>query len=212
MAHSRLSRSQTCYYCSGRHSCRECPQEKLISPIMKKLVGMYMENIVANKIKCPKCIEGQLTIIGTHAPSLDIVCNNCETKFEIKSKCISATDIPNDLILPHGSYFDYINRLEEGLEFIIIVYGVDRKTKIINIRKILYIPHETLRGKQHINIIKKNDSTLSEIYIPDNRVLNHIILNKNYSYDFSKNIDTILQNNNLLKILSQKTPINIIFT
>jgi hypothetical protein len=179
---------------------------------MKKLVGMYMEHIVANKIKCPKCSEGQLQIIGTHAPSLDIICDDCETKFEIKSKCISATDIPNDLILPHGSYFDYINRLEEGLEFIIIIYGVDRKTKIINIRKILYIPHQTIKDKQYINIIKKYDSTLSEIYIPDNRMLNHIKLNKNYCYDFSKNIDSILNNNNLIKILSQKTPINIIFT
>ena len=212
MAHSYIHKTPKCYYCSGSHSCRDCPQEKLISPIMKKLVGMYMEHIVANKIKCPKCIEGQLQIIGTHAPSLDIICDDCYTKFEIKSKCLSATDIPNDLILPHGSYFDYINRLEEGLEFIIIIYGVDRKTKIINIRKILYIPHQTIKEKQYINIIKKYDSTLSEIYIPDNRMLNHIKLNKNYCYDFSQNINSILQNNNLIKILSQKTPINIIFT
>ncbi len=209
---SRINRkTQKCYYCEGAHSCRECPQEKLISPIMKKLVGMYMEHIVANKIKCPKCFHGQLNIIGTHAPSLDIICEECKTKFEIKSKCISATDIPNDLILPHGSYFDYINRLDEGLEFIIIIYGVDRKTKIINIRKILYIPHQTLINKTYINIIKKNNSTLSEIYIPDNRMLDEIILNKNYYYDFSKNIDNILQDNKLIKILSQKTPIHIRF-
>ncbi len=192
---SRINRkTQKCYYCEGAHSCRECPQEKLISPIMKKLVGMYMEHIVANKIKCPKCFHGQLNIIGTHAPSLDIICEECKTKFEIKSKCISAKTIPDDLILDHGNYFDYLNRQNSvnGLDFIIIIYGVNRNTKVITIRKVLHVPSNMTRNPALFTVVKKNNSSHSNIFIPNYNKLNEIKLNESVSYDFSHNIKEIL--------------------
>lgn len=182
-----------CHYCNGPHSCRKCPVETIVAPHMKKIVGTHMESFVANKLECPRCHNMTLRLLGNHSPSLDIVCEHCETNFEVKSKCISAKVIPNDLILDHGNYFDYIARQESGLDFIVIIYGVDRHTKIITIRKILYVPNEIILKKTHFKVLKKRDSTLSDVIIPDNSVLPNITPDVPYSYNFSPNILDIVR-------------------
>jgi hypothetical protein len=206
-----MSFSYKCNYCNNNHSSRDCPQEKQMAPIIKKLIGQFMEHIVSTKLKCPRCNNESLNRIGTHAPSLDIMCNVCNTLFEVKSKCLSANIIPNDLILNHGNYFDYLSRQENELDFIIIIYGVHRKTKIVYIRQIFYIPHETILHKKYIHIIKKDNSTLSEIIIPNTQYLQTIKVNKEYMYDFSDNINTILTTD-LIKAFHSNRQLNIKFT
>jgi hypothetical protein len=154
-----------CYFCNGDHACRDCPKESAMAPIFKKKVGNMMEHWVAKNFKCPECNHACLNVIGNHTPSLDIICKNCSKKFEVKSKCLSVNKLPNDINLPHGSYIDYVHRLEEGLNLIVIIYGVDRINKMINIREVLYADNKDLRGPSIIEVQKRTNSNLSTILI-----------------------------------------------
>ncbi len=182
-----------CDYCNNYHTSKECMLEKMLAPIMRKVVGMYMEFFVANEVYCPRCNNKTLESLGTHAPSLDLICKSCKTKYEIKSKCMSADVIPVDLVFNHGNYYDYINRQKQGLDIMLIIYSVNRKTKVIKIRKVLWVPHNQIVESNIINVVKKKNSTLSEIIVSNYKFLNEIcFINQKFAYDFSENINTII--------------------
>ncbi len=179
-----------CYFCNENHACRDCPKESAMAPIFKKKVGNMMEHWVANNFNCPECNHACLNVIGNHTPSLDIICKNCSKKFEVKSKCLSVNKLPNDIKLPHGSYIDYVHRLEEGLNLIVIIYGVDRINKIINIREVLYADNTYLKNPAVIEVQKRPDSNLSTILIKNkknllklNLITNNIILSFKNEYE-----------------------------
>ena len=48
-------KEKKCYFCGGNHLCRECPQEAILSPILKKYIGSIMENFMGNNFDCPCC-------------------------------------------------------------------------------------------------------------------------------------------------------------
>jgi hypothetical protein len=185
-----------CDYCNNSHTSKECKLEKLVAPLMRKIVGMYMEHFVANEVLCPRCNNKTLETLGTHAPSLDLICNSCNTKFEIKSKCMSAKVLPHDLVFNHGNYNDYKNRQKQGLDIMLIIYSVCRKTKIIKIRRVFWVPNEIINSTNYINVIKKTESSLSEIIVNNYKYLPEIIFNQKYAfaYDFSEQINTIINN------------------
>jgi len=199
LAYNRYNRHFKCHFCQGNHRCRNCPIEEQIAPILKKKVGIIMEKFIGKYYNCPKC-NGELNVIGTHSPSRDIKCNDCGRFFEVKSKCLSVDKIPKDLYLPHGNYNKYIERTKEGLDFIIIIYKVDRKKKCSLIREILYIDNKVRKMK---NIIKVNPrktrsgNILSTIII-ENRLDSNIKLlslkNKNCIFNFKKIIENIIYN------------------
>ena len=187
-----------CDYCNNYHVSKECLLEKQLAPIMRKLVGMYMEFFVATEVYCPRCNNKTLESLGTHAPSLDLICNSCKTKYEIKSKCMSADVIPVDLVFNHGNYNDYINRQRQGLDIILIIYSVNRKTKVIKIRKVLWVPHNQIIESNIINVVRKQNSTLSQIVVNNYKYLNEIcFINQKFAYDFSENINTIINSPNI---------------
>jgi hypothetical protein len=181
-----------CEYCNNYHNSRDCPLEDKLANIMKKIVGMFMEHFIANEVCCPRCHMKTLKPLCTHAPSLDIICSNCSAKFEIKSKCMSTKVLPNDLVFHHGNYNDYVNRQNNGLDIILVVYSVCRKTKIINIRNVFYAPNEQIKKNTDIHVIKKNGSSLSQIIVPNYKKLNEIKMTEQYAYDFSENINCII--------------------
>jgi len=166
-----------CYFCNGAHMSRNCPKEMAMAPKFKKKVGIMMEYWIANNLKCPECNQHCLNVIGNHTPSLDIICNNdnCSKKFEVKSKCLSINKLPNDINLPHGSYIDYVSRLEEDLNLIVIIYGVDRINKMINIREVLYADNNHLKSSI-IEVQKRTDSNLSTIKIKNKKELKKLNL------------------------------------
>ena len=181
-----------CEYCNSYHHDKKCPLEHLLAPYMKEIVGYFMEEHVAKEIYCPRCNNKALKSLRNHAPSLDIICTNCNSKYEVKSKCISAETIPHDLVFNHGNYKDYVNRQKTGLDFILIVYSVNRKTKTIKIRHMFYAKNEDIINNKCLNIVKKNNSSLSQIIVEDYNYLYEIIHNQKYYYDFSENITIIL--------------------
>lgn len=154
-----------CYFCNGNHLCRNCPIEEKISPLLKKKVGDYMEHHVANILPCPSCGEKKLKVLGNNSPSLDIICQHCKRRIEVKSKCLSVRKLPSDLNLPHGNYKDYNLRQSKGLDFIIVIYSVNRVKKNILLREILYLNNDIIKKKDVINVEKRPSSPLSFIKI-----------------------------------------------
>lgn len=185
-----------CFFCGDNHICRNCPLESSIAPFLRKKAGNMMEYYIAENINCPECgIRDRLHVMGDHTPSLDIVCLNCKNNFEVKSKCLSSSSLPNDIILPHGSYNECINRINNNLGLIVIIYGVDRIRKTIKIREILYGTNEELKESSNINIMKRPESNLSTIFIKNKKKLQKLqLLTLNNEIAFENDINEFLNN------------------
>ena len=103
--------------------------------------------------------------------------------------------IPNDLVFNHGNYNDYKIRQAQGLDIMLIIYSVDRKTKVIKIRRVYWVPDQIIKTTKVISVVKKDNSSLSEIIVPNHKNLPEIIFNQRYAfaYDFSENINAIIK-------------------
>jgi hypothetical protein len=188
--------SLKCFFCGGNHICRNCPLETSMAPFLRKKAGNMMEYYIAKNINCPECgIKNKLHVMGDHTPSLDIICLNCNNNFEVKSKCLSTSNLPNDIILPHGSYNDCIKRINHNLGLIVIIYGVDRIKKIIKIREVLYGTNEELIKSSNINIVKRPNSNLSTIFIKNKKELQKLkLLTLNNEITFEDDVNEFLNN------------------
>ena len=187
-------KTKKCYFCGGNHLCRECPQEAILSPILKKYIGSIMENFIGSNFDCPCCQKRTMKVLGNHSPSLDIICTSCKRRFEVKSKCLSVNNLPNDLKLPHGSYDDYLRRQNNGLDLFVIIYKVDRIQKKITIREVLYARNNDIIDHNNIKVVKRKKSHLSTILIKDKSSLKKMNLNETYQFDFSGIIDKYMEN------------------
>lgn len=184
-----------CQFCNEEaHTTIKCPLEVSIAPILKKKVGNVMEYFVANNLKCPECGKSALQVLGNNSPSFDIVCNSCDKMFEVKSKCLSVNIIPNDIILPHGSYSKFINQCNQGLNLIIVIYGIDRLKKNIIIREILYASNKELCEDTNINVSQNKDNTLSTIFINNKLLLKRMVISHNNIISFAKEIEVFKNN------------------
>lgn len=187
-----------CHFCHGpSHETKKCPIEISASNLLKKKIGIIMEYFVASNLKCPECNNPTLKVIGNCSPSLDIVCNYCNSIFEVKSKCLSNYFIPNDIVLPHGVYNKFIKRCDEGLNIIIVIYGIDRYNKNIVIREILYINNETLKDDNNIQLSQNNNNLLSTISIRNKLLLRPIILESTNVISFADEFELLKTNLNI---------------
>jgi hypothetical protein len=184
-----------CNFCNEElHETKKCPLEISIAPILKKKVGNVMEYFVANNLKCPECGKSALQVLGNNSPSFDIVCNFCDKMFEVKSKCLSVNVIPNDIVLPHGSYCKFIDQCNQGLNLIIVIYGIDRLRKNIIIREILYASNNELISNTNINVLHNTDNKLSTIFINDKLLLKRMVISHNNIISFAKEIEVFKNN------------------
>lgn len=182
-----------CYFCGGPHLCRDCKIERKKSPEMKKKVGKYMEKYYAENFTCIRCGSSNLKVLNDRSPSLDVTCHGCSNKLEIKSKCLSVKKLPKDIKLPHGSFQHYIKRQNTGLDFAIIIYGINRVTKEITVREIMYFLNEVINTGL-IKIIPQKKSQLSEIIIKDRedpKILKLQVPKINV-IDFRKRVESII--------------------
>lgn len=197
-----------CYFCQGNHLCRNCPIEEKIAPVLKKKVGDYMESYIAENISCPSCSKYKLKVLGNNSPSLDIICKNCHRKIEVKSKCLSVKHLPEDLSLPHGNFQNYNSRQNEGLDFIIIIYSVNRIKKEIKIREILYIQNNVIINKKVLDVVQRPNSPLSTIKIknknnPDIKKIK--IKRKNSIISFKEQIINLVNDHPINQTYLKKT-------
>jgi hypothetical protein len=197
--------TKKCNFCGGEnHLCRQCPIEAQMAPILKKYIGKIIENFIASNYDCPCCNKNSLHVLGNHTPSLDIECNNnnCLRKFEVKSKCLSVTNLPADIKLPHGSFEEYSKRQKNGLDLFVVIYKVDRIRKIITIREVLYAKNKDITENKNIKVVRRKNSHLSTIYIKDRNKMIKKELDNLYQFDFSKLISAYLNSNNTNNLLN----------
>lgn len=192
--------NKRCHMCNGNHHSRDCPVEKAIAGYMKKSIGSYMENWIANNIECPTCHTKNMYVLGDNSPSLDLRCHNCNKNFECKSKCLSIKNLPDDIILNHGSYIDYKNRQSNGLDFFIIIYKIDRKTKVITIRRVLHVDNDYIVSNNNFNVVKKHDSNTSNILIKNHNYLNNLSIPHNHQFSFARFYDYIVNKTNVISV------------
>jgi hypothetical protein len=184
-----------CYTCGGNHTCRQCPIEQKISGHMKEVVGKTMEKHIAKEVCCPRCNKNSLSVLGNNSPSLDIICTECDINIECKSKCLSVDRLPKDIILNAGSYIDYQQRQEKGLDFIVVIYKIDRRKKHLIIRKILYITDEYIkRESDNFTVSRKHGTSLSNIFIKDHTILDELDKGINCVFSFKKYFDSFIKN------------------
>ena len=188
--------NKKCYFCEGSHLCRECPQENILAPILKKYIGKIMEEFIGNNFCCPNCKTKNLCVLGNHTPSLDIICSKCHRKYEVKSKCLSVNNIPRDLRMPHGSYNDYKKRQQTGLDLFVIIYKVDRINKKVTIRELMYERNKQIVKGNNIRVVNRNNSHLSTIIINDRNLLTKIELDQLFQFDFSSIIKKYMKTYN----------------
>lgn len=185
-----------CNFCSGNHSCRNCNIEKQLAPIIKKMIGIKMEQFIGSYIPCPNCKNNNLQVLGNNSPSLDIICSSCKRNYEVKSKCLSIKKLPNDLIMPHGNYFDFLRRCDDQLDLLIVIYGVNRENKSVTVKKILHIPHNFINIDNNCKIIKNEKDNKSTIFIKNHNNYKNIINKTQYNISFQKEINPYI---NLIK-------------
>ena len=184
---------KSCWFChSTNHSCRECPIESAIANKLRNKAGNEFEDYIADNIKCPGCLSLSLKRLNDHSPSLDIICS-CGLKFEVKSKCLSIKELPNDIQLNHGSYIDCINRVKkESLNLILIIYGVNRVQKEIYIREILYANNKIMKDTKIIEIkpIVLSNKKVSKIFIKNRNFMMKMNMdNIKHTISFKQEVD-----------------------
>jgi hypothetical protein len=159
-----------CFFCNeDSHATRDCPLEKEMSPFLKKKVGRMMEFYISNNYYCPNCNGKTLKVIDDASPSMDIRCSrqSCKQIIEVKSKCLSAASLPAQLTIPHGNYDYFLEKMEENLDVLVVIYSIQRVKKTIEIRRVLYLSNRILKNPELVSIERRKDSSLSLIQIFD---------------------------------------------
>ena len=144
------AKKKFCYYCGNtNHLSRNCPLERDHSPILKEKIGNFIEHYIS-KYDCPYCENNSLHVFDDNSPSLDIYCKECGQAFEVKSKCLSIKNLPDDIVMPHGSYIKFKKRVDQGISFVFVIYEVDRKKKKFTIRKVLFASHDEILNNKKV--------------------------------------------------------------
>ena len=161
---------KNCYCCgSSEHLIKECPTHKAKVKYRNNDAGKWSEDRFTGML-CPICKNGILQHAVLHTPSLDFTCLTCGKLFELKSKCLSQQNIPNDIRIIGGQYTHLMNSiLNKNLNLIILIYKVNEKENLRIERKIIIIENNDLKSdllNNNINIIQvKNKSKISIKYI-----------------------------------------------
>jgi hypothetical protein len=166
----------SCDYCKrSGHFWRVCKIEKKLAVVLKQKMGSFFEGFIQKNIYCPCCGDGQLILVGGNKPSFDGECDNCKTKFEFKSHCLSVHHLPKDIYILHGLFNQYMKKItKEGLNLITIIYGVNRSTFEIEIREILHATNEQLQDESLIINEMREDEKNTLITITDRTKLNKL--------------------------------------
>jgi hypothetical protein len=146
-----------CFKCGSKdHHIRQCELHLNGKQQRSEKSGKWAENEI-NKIACPICKNHLLVEVKGNQPSLDCKCIQCESIFEIKSRCLSNFIIPDYIKIHGGNYDFFLENIKRNLHLIVILYKVDEKNDKKKIREILFFHNNLLQlaennGKNKTNI------------------------------------------------------------
>ena len=111
-----------------------------------RIVGEACEYYVKNNIKCIRCNNHNFEKCKTNEKSKDLICINCNQKYQIKAKSATHKQVDNikcknQFKTIGGEYSTTINNINEEIDYLIVLYET-QSYKVINV---LYISNE------HIN-------------------------------------------------------------
>ena len=108
-----------------------------------KIVGEACEYYVKKNIKCIRCNDNKFEKYKTNQKSKDLICNNCNQKYQIKGKSATDSQVNNDTLkLTGADYLTTLNNISENIDYLIILY--EKHTYII--KSILYIKSENINS------------------------------------------------------------------
>ncbi len=112
-----------------------------------RIVGEACEYYVKDNISCVRCNSNNLDKCKVNEKSKDIICKNCNQKYQIKAKNATqktANNIKNKNVFKTvgGEYLTTLNSINEHIDYLIILYE-KQSYKIINI---LYIKNEDINS------------------------------------------------------------------
>jgi len=112
-----------------------------------RIVGEACEYYVKNNMSCVRCNTNSLEKCKVNEKSKDIICNNCNQKYQIKAKNATqkqVSNIKNKNIFKTigGHYLTTLNSINEYIDYLVILYE-KQSYKIINI---LYIKNEDINS------------------------------------------------------------------
>ncbi len=116
-----------------------------------RIVGEACEYYIKNNTKCVRCNHNNFYKCKTNEQSKDLICINCNQKFQIKAKSATqkqVNNIKNKNIFRTigGEYSTTLKNINEQIDYLIILYE-KHSYKIINI---LYIKNENISSNSII--------------------------------------------------------------
>jgi hypothetical protein len=88
-----------------------------------------------------------------------------------------------------------MERQNDRLDFIIVIYKVDRKKKISEIRKIIHIPDKEIKNSNNFSVVQSN--RYCNILINNHNIYNSVTLREPIRISFKEDIQRILLDNSL---------------
>tara|TARA_Y100000389_G_scaffold103271_1_gene100160 strand:- start:1199 stop:1702 length:504 start_codon:yes stop_codon:yes gene_type:complete len=108
-----------------------------------RIVGEACEEYIKKNMKCVRCENINFEKCKTNEKSKDLICLECNQKYQIKAKC--GTEKQIEKIIHNkkfktigGEYSTTINNINQNIDYIIIIY---KKTSY-EVIKMLYIKNE----------------------------------------------------------------------
>ena len=113
-----------------------------------RIVGEACEEYIKNNIKCVRCKNANFEKCKTNEKSKDLICLECNQKYQIKAKCASQKQInnimsKNEIKTIGGEYSTTKHNINENIDYIIIIY----EKNSYEIKKILYIKNEFINAE-----------------------------------------------------------------
>jgi len=129
--------------------------EKYISDIIisnnwknkSRIIGEACEEYVINNVKCNRCNKLNYEKCKANEKSTDLICINCNKKYQVKAKRTTVKKMEKLLIdkifkTIGGEYSTTLKSIEEDIDYLIILYD----EKSYNIYNILYINSECINS------------------------------------------------------------------
>lgn len=113
-----------------------------------RIIGEACEDFVKNKIKCIRCDDyANFEKCKTNQKSIDLICINCNQKYQIKAKNVTQRQVDNILFKKQfktigGEYSTTLNNINEKIDYLIVLY----EKHCYNILSILYIKNENVNS------------------------------------------------------------------